>query len=117
MLSAAAAFLEITMKPSERLLQRLRDELDLDIPEGARLERAPGASAGWNRTALGAWVWTVCGADGVPLTQDSKGRPMAIGSQWTMTELVRLPLVAHPDLFGDIVIGPTDEVQQAMRRG
>ena len=83
---------------SEKLLQRLRNELDLDIPEGA-------------------WVWTVTDADGTPMARDSEGRPMAIGSQWTMTELLRLPLVAHPDLFGDIVIEPTDEAQQAMRRG
>ena len=101
---------------SEKLLQRLRNELDLDIPEGARLERAPGATRGANRTE-GPWVWTVTDADGTPMARDSEGRPMAIGSQWTMTELLRLPLVAHPDLFGDIVIEPTDEAQQAMRRG
>jgi hypothetical protein len=38
---------------------------------------------------------------------------MAIGSQRTMTELVRLEtLVAHRDLYGDICIEPTDEVQR-----
>jgi hypothetical protein len=101
-------------KVSERLLEKIRKELpELEIPEGARLERAAGAHYGWNRSSLGAWVWTVVGADGVPLHEDSEGRPMAIGSQRTMTELVRLEtLVAHRDLHGDICIEPTDEVQR-----
>ncbi|MCP9209608.1 hypothetical protein [Streptomyces cucumeris] len=46
--------------------------------------------------------------------QDFNGRPLAIGSQWTMTELVKTPLVAHPDLYGDIHIEPTDEVQKEL---
>lgn len=104
-------------KVSERLLERIRQAFpDLDIPEGARLERVVGAARGANRTE-GAWVWTVCRADGVPVCNDSQGHPLAIGSQWTMTELVGQPLAANPDLYGDIVIEPTDEVQRKIREG
>jgi hypothetical protein len=104
------------VKTSEKLLQRLRSELELDIPEGARLERSAGSYRGDNRTQ-GAWVWHVVCEDGIPLRQDSEGRPLAIGSQWTMSELVNVPLAAHPDLYGDIVIDPASEVYEAMRHG
>lgn len=97
-------------KISERLLKMLR-ELGLDLPEDARLERAAGSYAGWNRSSLGAWVWTAVRADGVPVHQDSKGRPMAIGSQWTMTELVRFGVEASRDSGGDIHIDPPVEAQ------
>jgi hypothetical protein len=104
------------MKPSERLLKMIRQQLpELDIPEGARLERAAGSYAGWNRTSLGAWVWTAVDANGVPLHRNSEGQPLAIGSQWTMTELVRAgSLAANPSGAnpGDIHIEPTDEKQR-----
>lgn len=103
------------MKVSERLLQRLREELALDIPEGAYLDRAPGATLGANRTG-GEWVWTVYQADHAPLATDSRGLPLAIGSQWTMTELVKYDLAANQDLYGDVVIEPTDEEQRRTSR-
>ena len=90
-------------------LEMLR-ELGLEIPDGARLKRAAGAYRGEARTQ-GAWVWTVTDASGTPLYRDSKGRPMAIGSQWTMTELVRLGIEAHRDTDGDISIDPPAEKQ------
>lgn len=97
-------------KVSERLLAKLRALPGLDLPEGARLERAAGAYYGWNRSSLGAWVWTVVGPDGVPLSRAADGRPRAIGSQWTMTELVRGDLMAcPPDEYGDIHIEPAEQ--------
>lgn len=100
-------------KVSERLLEKIREAFPhLDIPEDAWLGRSDGSYAGWNRSSLGAWVWTVYCADGVPLTRDSEGRPLAIGSQWTMTELVRVPLAANRDAGGDVHIEPTDEWQK-----
>lgn len=104
------------MKTSEKLLQRMRAELDLEIPEGARLERAAGSYHGDNRTQ-GAWVWTVVCEDGLPLAKDSRGLPLAIGSQWAMSVLVDKPLAAHPDLFGDVQIEMTDEAMAATLRG
>ena len=103
------------MKISERLLAMLRELPELDMPEGARLERAAGSYHGWNRSSLGAWVWTVVQDDGMPVTHDSEGRPMAIGSQWTMTELVRVGIVANPGDYGDIHIEPSDEAQKRLR--
>lgn len=89
----------------------LREQLpEGEIPEGAYLERAAGAYRGDNRTQ-GAWVWHVVTSDGIPLCKDSKGRPLAIGSQFTMTELVRTGFVANSFDYGDICIDPPDEVQ------
>jgi hypothetical protein len=105
-------------KASERLLEKIRQAFpDLDIPEGAWLGRAEGSYSGWNRSALGAWVWTIYDANGVPIAKDSKGLPLAIGSQWTMTELVRMPLAANRDAMGDIHIEPSDEMQEELRKG
>lgn len=105
-------------KISERLLERIREEFpDLDIPEGAWLGRAEGSYSGWNRSSLGSWVWTVYNADGVPVSRDSRGRPLGIGSQWTMTELVRVPLAANRNSDGDVYIEPTDEWQKELRKG
>ncbi|MFE0472705.1 hypothetical protein ACFW2V_13920 [Streptomyces sp. NPDC058947] len=104
-------------KTSERLLEKIRKAFPhLDIPEGAWLGRSAGSYAGWNRSSLGAWVWTVYCADGVPLVFDSERRPLAIGSQWTMTELIRVPLAANPDRNGDVHIEPTDEAQEQLRK-
>lgn len=106
-------------KVSERLLEKIREAFPhLDIPEDAWLGRSGGSYAGWNRSSLGAWVWTVYCADGVPLTRDSEGRPLAIGSQWTMTELVKVPLAANASGSnpGDICIEPTDEAQEQLRK-
>lgn len=95
------------MKPSERLLKMLQ-EADLEIPEGARLERAEGAYQGENRTQ-GASVWRMVHADGLPVTKDSKGRPTTVSSQWPMTQLVRLGIqVSDRDRHGDIYIDPPD---------
>lgn len=104
-------------KVSERLMAKLRTELpELEIPDGARLERAAGSYAGWNRSSLGAWVWTVVMADGAPLCRSSEGVPQAIGSQWTMTELLRLGVTASsPNGYGDIDIDPPDEMQRPAR--
>ncbi|MFD8648682.1 hypothetical protein [Streptomyces mirabilis] len=100
---------------SERLLERLREIEGLYIPEGARLARAPGATRGDNRTQ-GAWVWTVVDADGTPVYKDPDGRPYAVGSHFTMTSLLRVPLAANPGWSGDVNIEPTDEHQQAAAR-
>jgi hypothetical protein len=108
----------VRRKVSERLLEKIRQAFpDLDIPEGAWLGRAAGSYSGWNRSALGAWVWTVYDADGVPVHENSKGLPLAIGSQWTMTELVRMPLAANRDAGGDVHIEPSDEIQEELRKG
>lgn len=108
------------LKPSERLLRKIREAFpELDIPEGAWLGRAAGAYHGWNRSSLGAWVWTVYCADGAPLVRDSADRPLAIGSQFTMTELLKVPLAANPcgSNLGDIHIEPADEAQRAQGGG
>jgi hypothetical protein len=108
----------VRRKVSERLLEKIRQAFpDLDIPEGAWLGRAAGSYFGWNRSSLGAWVWTVYDADGVPIHKDSNGLPLAIGSQRTMTELVRVRLAAYPEKGGDVHIEPSDEMQEELRKG
>jgi hypothetical protein len=79
--------------------------MGLDIPEGAQLVRVAAARAEGHRKG-GAWSWTVADAEGTPLTQDSRGRMMAIGSYWAMGVLVGKPLVWVADLFGDISLEP-----------
>lgn len=101
-----------SVKTSERLLEKLRRELpELEIPEGARLERAEGSYSGDDR-AQGAWVWRVVCAGGAASWKDPRGRYVAIGSQWTMTELVRLGVEAHREPHGDIAIDPPAEMQR-----
>lgn len=94
------------MKTSERLLAMLRQLPELDLPEGAHLARAAGAYSGDGRSG-GAWVWTVMNSAGIPTN---------IGSQWTMTELVRLGIEVNRDSHGDIHIEPTTETQQRLAR-
>lgn len=96
-------------KKSERLLKMLLDA-GVDLPEGTYLERASGAWCGDNRTQ-GAWVWTAVGSDGIPLYRDSKGRPRMVGSQWTMTDLVRYGFETDLDNNGDLHINLPESVQ------
>lgn len=93
------------MKDSERLLKKLRDETDLEIPEGATLVRTHASRASAN---IGAWSWTVADANGVPLHRDSQGSPMAIGSQYPMGELLRRGIQVNSARGGDIDIDVPD---------
>lgn len=102
-------------KISETLFGRLCEIEGLYLPEGSRLARAPGATRGDNRTQ-GAWVWTLVHANGTPVSQNEDDLAYAVGSQWTMTELVKAPLAANPDGSGDVHIEPTNDYQEAMRR-
>jgi hypothetical protein len=62
--------------PSERLLTRLR-ALGLDIPEGATIARTYAGV--WQRRD-GAWSW---------YAQQPDGRPIDIGSQYAVGDLLR----------------------------
>lgn len=68
------------MTPSERLLDRLRNELGLKIPKTAYIRRTY-ASAG--QRAGGAWSWILDDYD--PLSPYA----LRLGSQWPVTELLR----------------------------
>lgn len=85
------------MTPSERLLDRLRDELDLDIPATAYIRRTyAGAGQRWG----GAWSW---------ILDDERPSPYALrlGSQWPVTELLRArKLEAYENPAGNIEILP-----------
>lgn len=93
------------MRDSERLLKKLREETDLDIPEGATLVRLYASRASVN---IGAWSWTAADANGIPLHRDSRGRPMAIGSQYTMSELLRQGIQVNSARNGDLCIDVPD---------
>ncbi|MCM1964864.1 hypothetical protein [Streptomyces sp. G1] len=85
---------------SERLLDRLRTECGLDLPEGTRLIRM---NAGEANRANGSWSWFTLGPN---------GEDLRTGSRHTMTELAAAPaLVAYrerdlraPHASGDTVI-------------
>lgn len=97
------------MKVSERLLARLRELPGLDIPEGAVLKSLRPSGSQRN---LGAWSWTVCTSDGLPVYKGSDGRALAVGSQWPMSELLKLGMEANgPDCNGDVTIEPPSAVQ------
>lgn len=90
------------MKAAETLLTQLR-ELGLDIPDDAQLIRIVTSRS---ERSEGAWSWTVADADGIPLSLDSQGRAMAIGSQWAISAIAGGKIAAHPDIFGDNHIEP-----------
>lgn len=66
------------MRPTERLLARLRAETDLDLPESTRIVRTYAGSA---QRSAGAWSWYLV----------SNGGELYIGSYHTVTELLRAP--------------------------
>lgn len=102
------------MKKSERLLRMLLD-LGVELPEGTRLERAAGSWYGDNRTQ-GAWIWTAVDIRGVPVLTDPGGHRGMVGSQWTMTQLVRTGIQVSTDSSGDLQIDPVDEAQERISR-
>jgi hypothetical protein len=78
------------MTIAERLLARLR-KAGLDLPEGSQLVRVYPSSARRNE---GAWSWAALGPD---------GRDLQLGSQFSMTELLRAEAVyASPITSGSI---------------
>lgn len=83
-----------------KLLARLRDELKLDLPENARIERTRAGH--WQRSA-GAFVWIVL-AEGSPFLS-----MRVVGSQYTVTELIRAAHLEVDRSFGDIGICPADQ--------
>lgn len=92
------------MVTSEKLLARLQ-AMGLELPEGARLVRA---NASRSARANGAWVWRAEGTTGwvaLPTwyTSDQGG----IGSQWSMTELLRRPTLGLTcNDYGEISVDP-----------
>lgn len=83
------------MKPSEKLIVRLREELSLRIPATAVLIRT---RAGYLQRSAGAWSWF--------LIDSVTGGELAIGSQWPVKALLSAPtLVVHDD-DDDISIFP-----------
>ena len=81
-------------KPSERLLERLRTELELDLPEDVYIKRT---YAGWWMRDAGAFSWLVEGTR-------TLGR---IGSPYRVTDLLRCPkLAAIYDKWQDCTIVP-----------
>lgn len=69
------------MKISERLVERLRSDLGLDLPEGTRAVRTRRSR--WQAEA-GTWCWT--------LMSDFQALPF--GSEDTMTDCVRAPSIS-----------------------
>jgi hypothetical protein len=65
------------MTPSERLIERLKSECGLDIPDGSAIERT---YAGRHQKAAGGWVWVL-------VTPYSRN----LGSIETVTELLKSP--------------------------
>jgi hypothetical protein len=74
------------MKTSENLIERLRKELGLKISKTSKIERLrPGY---WQRSA-GAWRWHI----------DNH-----IGSEETMTDLVKAKKLSMREHFSDVII-------------
>ena len=67
------------MKLSERFIQRCRDELKLNLPDGTFVRRT---YAGYWQRAAGAMSWTFAHK------HEYIGE---IGSQWSITELMKAP--------------------------
>jgi len=65
------------MTGSEKLINRLRDELDISLSDDAVIKRT---YAGRNLKAAGAFVWQI---------YDPKHPVREIGSQYTVTELLK----------------------------
>ena len=87
-------------KKSERLLDRLRDELGLDIPTDATIERTYAGH--WQKLA-GAFVWTVVKEPAYPV----------IGSGYTVTKLLKRKLLHVTNYWGDLEVWPTGEMADA----
>lgn len=84
------------MKPSERLLIRLKDELGLNIPPGSIIRRTYAGH--WLRSG-GAFSWMVEGPDGRSIIPE-------IGSSFRVKDLLKAPALTIEDSWGDIDIWP-----------
>jgi hypothetical protein len=82
------------MTVSARLLTRLREELNLELPADARL-RSTRASR--SARSAGAWSWAAYRADGSELY---------IGSQFSMGELLRAPALQVSRERDDVHVDP-----------
>lgn len=71
----------MTQRPGDRLIQRLRTENGLEVPEGTHVRRT---YAGRAQREAGAWVWRLHLPDGRWV------QPM-VGSQWPVTDLLKFP--------------------------
>ena len=76
------------MKPSERLIARLR-AMGVEIPEGATIRRT---HAGYWQKAQAAWSWFVA---------DANGKELGIGSQISVTELLREKRLCAAEAYSD----------------
>lgn len=82
-------FTERRLSPSERLLDRIRDELGFDIPKNARIVRT---FAGRVQKSAGAWSWTIQVYD----ANDRFERSLDIGGYEPCSAIVRVKkLVAY----------------------
>jgi hypothetical protein len=94
------------LTPSQRMVQRLRDA-GVDLPPDAAVRRTFAGPAQRNE---GAWSWTVTNAAGTPLMKGADGRPFAVGSQWPLAFLLRLPhLLINAESSGDVHVDPPTE--------
>lgn len=88
------------MKISERLMVRLRDDLELAIPEGAVLLRTHASRAD---VSNGAWSWYVSHENSDRVID----RMIAVGSQWPMsTVLESHDISCYNDGHGNIHVVP-----------
>lgn len=91
----------MSRKPSDVLLDRLRDELKLTISRSNYIRRT---YAGHEQKSVGAWTWYLTG----PEADGYRGR---LGSQYTVTELVHYAkLTLYQDRVHDIHIFPSDDL-------
>lgn len=95
----------MSMRPQDRLLKRLHDELGIELPEQAEIHRT---HAGRIQRSQGAWSWFAH----IPLEFYRAGQPQ-VGSHWPVGMLLsarRLEKSKAP--WGDIEIDPADPAEQ-----
>jgi hypothetical protein len=87
------------VKPSEKLLRRLREETDLYIPQDAVLLRQHPSRP---QRDEGGWSWF--------MWSDKEGVPNLTGSQFPMTDCANAEaLVVDTDRWGDHHVYPDPE--------
>jgi hypothetical protein len=106
----------MTMTPSERLLERLRQQ-GVEIPEGARIHRT--YANGSARTG-GAWSWFVLDSQGRELRE---GPYLGLGSYYPVKVCLCAPRLVisrerfNPELGRSVDLDPTPTATISRRTG
>lgn len=70
------------MKPSQKLIQRLKTELGIDIPDDVVIKTL---RTGRHQKAAGAWSWCLWSTEHTNVTN--------IGSTYTVADLIKAPKI------------------------